>query len=360
MSDDGENATTPNYYNYDYSAYYGELVPDFTPCSNADVKEFGKVFLPTLYSLVFILGFIGNGLVVCVLVKHSKQTNFTDICFFNLALSDLLFVLTLPFYSHYSVVSQWTFGNFMCRFATGSHTTGFYSSIFFMVVMTLDRYMVILHTYKVSHYRSLRAGVAVTLLVWMLSFCVSLPDIIFTKVKNESFGLACIYSPENYAWRNYNIFSINVLGLVIPLLVMIVCYGRIIPIIMNMKTAKKHRVVKVIITIVVIFFLFWTPYNISLFLGFLKSEGILKSNCNLEANLRLAATVTETFAYSHCCLNPIIYAFVGQKFMKRALHLLRKWVPGINLVSTRDFSDSSYRKSSVMTRSSNASSTVIM
>ncbi|KAE8288551.1 C-C chemokine receptor type 2 [Larimichthys crocea] len=135
MSDE-ENIT------YDYSNYYEGSLP--SPCEDSRVSTFGRVFLPTLYSVVFILGFIGNGLVVCVLVKHRNQTNLTDICLLNLALSDILFVITLPFYSHFSVVSEWTFGDFMCRFTGVSHRIGFYSSIFFMVVMTLDRYMVII------------------------------------------------------------------------------------------------------------------------------------------------------------------------------------------------------------------------
>ncbi|XP_075937561.1 C-C chemokine receptor type 1-like [Anarhichas minor] len=356
MSDDGENVTTSQ---YDYSSYYefdygGNT---FSPCSNADLKDFGKVFLPTLYSLVFVLGIVGNGLVVCVLVKHRRQTNLTDICLFNLAVSDLVFVLTLPFYAHFSVVGQWPFGDFMCRFAAGSHNTGFFSSIFFMVVMTLDRYVVIMHAHKVARYRTLRAGVALTALVWMLSLFVSLPAVLFTKVTNESDGLNCHYAPENDAWRIYNIVTINLLGLVIPLLVMIVCYSRIIPVLVNMRSAKKHCVVKLIISIVIAFFVFWAPYNICLFLKSLQLEAMLR---DCEANLMLSITVTETIAYTHCCLNPIIYAFVGQKFMRRVSHMLRKWVPGVLLPSPRDVSYSTYRKSSVMSRSSDATSNFIM
>ncbi|XP_054477079.1 C-C chemokine receptor type 1-like isoform X2 [Anoplopoma fimbria] len=300
----------------------------------------------------------GNGLVVCVLVKHRNQTNLTDICLFNLAVSDLVFVVTLPFYAHYSMVGHWPFGDFMCRFASGSHNTGFFSSIFFMVVMTLDRYLVIMHTKKVAKYRTLRAGFALTAFVWTLSLCVSLPAILFTKVTNESNGLSCNYEPENKAWRLYNIFTMNVLGLVIPLLVMIVCYSRMIPILMNMMSTKKHHVVRLIISIVVAFFLFWAPYNISLFLEFLKSPAI-SGDCDSEANLKLSITVTETIAYTHCCLNPIIYAFVGQKFMGRVLRMLRKWVPGILLPSAREFSDSSHRKSSFMSRTSVTSNLIM-
>lgn len=43
---------------------------DFTlACNESDAKTFGRVFIPTLYSLVFIVGFAGASFVnVCVFV----------------------------------------------------------------------------------------------------------------------------------------------------------------------------------------------------------------------------------------------------------------------------------------------------
>lgn len=302
----------------------------------------------------------GNGLVVCVLVKHRRQTNLTDICLFNLALSDLLFALTLPLFTHFAVVGQWTFGDFLCRFSGITHTTGFFSSIFFIVVMTVDRYVAILHSVPGAWYRTVRAGITMTVSVWILSFSVSLPDLIFTKVTNESYGLACRYMPGNNRWNIYMLFSRNILGLVIPLLVMVVCYSRIIPKLVGMKSAKRHRVVKLIITIMVTFFLFWTPYNIYLILAYLSDQGMLQGEgCDLDASLQLADVVTVCIAYTHCCLNPVIYAFVGQKFAKRALQLLKDWVPSSLLPLAGHLSESSSRRSSVMSRSSEAMSTFI-
>uniref|UniRef100_A0A669D8W2 C-C chemokine receptor type 2 n=1 Tax=Oreochromis niloticus TaxID=8128 RepID=A0A669D8W2_ORENI len=332
-----------NYSDFDYGDY---------PPANSTVQEFSKVFLATLYSLVFILGFIGNGLVVCVLVKHRNQSNLTDICLFNLALSDLLFVFTLPFYSHYARVGQWTFGDFMCRLISGSHHIGFFSSIFFMVVMTLDRYMIIVHAHRVARFRTKRAAIILTVLVWMLSLFVSLPDFISIQETEEYQEFGCDYPEENKVWESYNLFTTNVLGLVIPLLVMVGCYSRIIPRLVNMRTAKKHRIVKLIICIVVVFFLLWAPYNISLFLEFLQEREIILNDETWYKNVKLSITVTEALAYTHCCLNPIIYAFVGEKFMRRALQLLKKLMPGYS----RDLSDSSFRKSSVMSRGSEITS----
>ncbi|XP_030606309.1 C-C chemokine receptor type 2-like [Archocentrus centrarchus] len=352
----GANATE-NTTSYDYSSYNYGNIDGFSPDDITDVKDFSQVFLTFLYSLVFILGFIGNGLVVCVLVKHRNQSNLTDICLFNLALSDLLFIFTLPFYTHYARVSQWIFGGFMCRLISGSHQTGFFSSIFFMVAMTMDRYMIIVHAHRVTRYRTMRAAITLTVLVWMLSLFVSLPDFIFTEAMtndSESHGFECDYPQESKVWERYDLFTINVLGLVIPLLVMVGCYSRIIPTLVTMRTTKKHRIVKLIICIVVVFFLLWAPYNISRFLKFLQEENKIPRNKIWDQNLRMSITVTEAFAYTHCCLNPIIYAFVGQKFTRRALQLLKRLVPGY----TRDLSDSSFRRSSVMSRSSEVTSSI--
>ncbi|XP_031598564.2 C-C chemokine receptor type 2-like isoform X2 [Oreochromis aureus] len=340
-------------YNYDeYENGFG----DYSPTNFSDVQGFSQVFLTTLYSLVFTLGFIGNGLVVYVVVKHRNQSNLTDICLFNLALSDLLFVFTLPFYSHYARVGQWTFGDFMCHLLSGSHQTGFFSSIFFMVVMTLDRYVIIVHAHRVARYRTMRAAIILTVLVWMLSLFVSLPDFIFTQeIKKDSQKNRCSYPEDSKVWERYNLFTTNVLGLVIPLLVMVGCYSRIIPTLVNMRTAKKHRIVKLIICIVVAFFLLWAPYNISRFLKFLQEKEKIPGIDTWDKNIRLSVVVTEAFAYTHCCLNPIIYAFVGQKFTRRALKLLKNFVPGI-----RNLSDSSFRRSSVISKSSEVTSTYIM
>lgn len=293
-------------------------------------------------------------------MKHRNQNNLTDMCLFNLAVSDLLLVLTLPFYAHFSALGSWTFGPFMCRFVSIFHYMGFFSSIFFMIVMTLDRFVIIMHAHTVARYRTWRAGVALTLVVWLLSFSVSLPSFIFSKVTNETDGFSCSYDQDVEARHPYMLFAINILGLVLPLLVMVVCYCWIIPTLVNMRSAKKHRVVKLIVSIMIVFFLFWAPYNICLFLKFLHVPQTQETECSSDNNLRLALTVTETVAYTHCCLNPIIYAFVGQKFMKRAVHLLSKWVPSVLLPSTRDMSDSSYRKSSIVSRSSDVTTTVAM
>ncbi|XP_076008892.1 C-C chemokine receptor type 3-like isoform X2 [Genypterus blacodes] len=264
------------------------------------------------------------------------------------------------FHSHYSCVGHWVFGDFMCHFTSGLHSLGFFSSIFFMVAMTLDRYVVIMHALTVARHRTLRMGAFLSMCVWVLSLLISLPNFVLTEVKNISSVLHCEYKPESSDWRKYNLVTMNVIGLVIPLLVMIVCYSRIIPTLVNMRSAKKHRVVKLIITIVAVFFLSWTPLNIVLILFHLQEESDSSHDCNLKGNLTVAVLVTEVIAYAHCCLNPIIYAFVGQKFMRRVSRMMRMWLPCLTLFYPRDLSESFSRKASASSRSSEFTPTLVL
>lgn len=52
----------------------------------------GHTLLPRL-----AFGLVGNLLVVFALINSQRSKSITDICLLNLALSDLLFVATLPF-----------------------------------------------------------------------------------------------------------------------------------------------------------------------------------------------------------------------------------------------------------------------
>ncbi|XP_060776333.1 C-C chemokine receptor type 5-like [Neoarius graeffei] len=348
----------------DYSDYDSLKQGDYEPqvCSNSNVMDFSQVFLPTVYSIVFIVGFIGNGLVLCVLVKYHKPFNMSDLCLFNLAISDLLFLISLPFWADYAANFNWAFPEFMCHAVTALYMLGFYGSIFFMILMTVDRYAVIVHTSTslIPKHRSVRASIALALFVWTLSLGASLPNIIFSKVKNtgtlENATKCMVEYSERKVWKSFHYTELNILGFIIPLSVMLFCYSRIIPILMTMQSQKKHKAVRLMVVLVTVFFLFWTPYNIVIFLKLLQELGYMTSH-HCYQDLHMAIQWVESIAFCHCCLNPIIYAFVGQKFRNLFLKILREWFPLCFGHCTTVESKSSERTTSKYSHASMISST---
>ncbi|XP_058252477.1 C-C chemokine receptor type 5-like isoform X2 [Hemibagrus wyckioides] len=313
-----------------YDDYYNLSPTSTQVCKNDNVRSFSRIFLPTIYSVVFIVGFIGNGLVVSVLVKYHKKSNVTDVCLFHLALSDLLFLLSLPFWAHYAAITDWIFGSFMCYAVTTLYMLGFYGSIFFMVLMTAHRYTITVHARNSNFTKhwSVRASLLLVFFMWAISLGASLPNIIFAQVNlaNESNISTCKVEYPGKAWRSFSYIELNVLGLIVPLSVMVFCYSRIIPVLKAMKSKKKHKAVRLIFVLFTIFLLFWMPYNIVNFLMFLQQFGYM-NNCQWHKDLNMAMQWVESIAFCHCCLNPIIYAFVGEKFRNLALKILKEWFP---------------------------------
>ncbi|XP_064559423.1 C-C chemokine receptor type 8-like [Zonotrichia leucophrys gambelii] len=292
---------------YDYG--YDE---NTAPCNEGNnFRRFNSLFLPILYCLVFVFCLLGNSLVLWVLLTRKRLTTMTDICLLNLAASDLLFVLPLPFQAYYAS-DQWVFGNVMCKIMAGIYYTGFYSSIFFITLMSVDRYIAIVHALHATRIRTATCGTVISLILWLVAGLASVPNVVFNQELEVEQALQCVptYPPGDNTWKVASQFAANILGLLIPFSILVCCYTQILRDLQKRKNRDKVKAIKMIFIIVIVFFLFWTPFNIALFLDSLQSLHVI-NDCKASSQIALALQLTETISFIHCCLNPIIYAFAG-------------------------------------------------
>ncbi|XP_034616912.1 C-C chemokine receptor type 4 [Trachemys scripta elegans] len=308
-----------------YETYSNSYDDSSKPCSKESIKKFGSHFLPTLYSLVFLLGLVGNSLVILVLFKYKRLKSMTDVYLLNLAISDLLFVFSLPFWSYYAA-DQWVFGDGLCKIISWIYLVGFYSGIFFIMLMSIDRYLAIVHAVFALRARTVTYGIFTSLIVWLVAISASVPEMIFSESYKERNHTTCKprYPGNSTYWRIFSSLEVNILGLMIPSMVMIFCYSMIIKTLLYCRSEKKNKAVKMIFAVMIVFFVFWTPYNIVLFLQLLVDLGII-TKCEISKDLDYAMQGTETLAFFHCCLNPVIYFFMGEKFKKYVKLLFKSW-----------------------------------
>lgn len=317
-----EIATTPKDYEGTTEYDYGHA----TPCQKGDLRAFGAQLLPPLYSLVFVIGLVGNILVVLVLLQYKKLKSMTSIYLLNLAISDLLLLFTLPFWVDYGLKDDWVFGNGMCKLLSGLYHAGLYSEIFFIILLTIDRYLAIVHAVFALRARTVTFGIISSIVTWVLTILAAVPGFYFSKTQLESTHCTCsLHFPHEHLtqWRQFQALKLNILGLILPLVIMVVCYTRIITILFRRPNEKKSKAVRLIFVIMIIFFLFWTPYNLTVFVA--AFQGIIMTNeCEQSKRLDLALQVTEVIAHTHCCVNPVIYAFVGERFRMYLRQLFRR------------------------------------
>ncbi|XP_054847812.1 C-C chemokine receptor type 5-like [Eublepharis macularius] len=300
---------------------------EHAPCANNSAEQFGSQFLPPFYSLVFIFGLLGNALVVMVLVRYKKIKSMTDVYLINLAISDLLFIFSLPFWA-YNAADQWVFGTGMCKFLSGIYLAGFYSGSFFIILLTIDRYLAIVHAVFALKARTVPYGILTSAIMWVVALSASVPELIFNICKMEGSQLKCTSQyPLNTQlnWKQFTTLKTNLIGLVLPIIVMTFCYTKIIMNLVRCRNVKKNKAIRLIFIIMVVYFLFWAPYNIALLLHTFSTSFSL-NNCDSNSKLVITIQFTEAIAMSHCCINPVIYAFAGEKFRKYICSFYRKHI----------------------------------
>lgn len=155
-----------------------------SPCDGELILGDCKVLLAILYCLLFVFGLLGNSLVLLVLLACKRLRSITDMYLLNLALSDLLFVFSFPFQTHYQL-DQWVFGTVICKVVSGFYYIGFFSSMFFIILMSVDRYLAIVHAIYAMKVRTAHTGTVLSLAVWLTATAAASPLLVFYQVAPE-------------------------------------------------------------------------------------------------------------------------------------------------------------------------------
>lgn len=310
------------------------------PCS-AESSDFNKIFLPTVYGIIFILGIIGNGLVVVVMGYQKKVKTMTDKYRLHLSVADLLFVLTLPFWA-VDAAKTWYFGGFLCVSVHMIYTVNLYSSVLILAFISLDRYLAVVRATNSQATRKLLASRVIYVGVWLPAAVLTVPDMVFARLYDtgssnlllqdesletaESRTICQRLYPEKTSviWTVVFRFQHILVGFILPGLVILICYCIIIAKLSQGTKGQvlKKKALKTTVILILCFFFCWLPYCIGIFLDNLIMLNVLSSSCELQQAVDKWISVTEALAYFHCCLNPILYAFLGVKFKKTARNAL--------------------------------------
>lgn len=250
----------------------------------------------------------------------------------------------------------------------------FYCGIFLLGCISLDRYMSIVHATQMYSRRKPWVIQTSCMAAWFLSLLLSISDLTFLEaVDNHRRNTTkCVRNYLMFADRSTNLtfghmqqskwqlasrLSYHLLGFLLPSAVMIFCYSCILHRLRcGSRGLQKQKAIRVIVAVVAVFFLCWTPYNTTLMVDTYHSS---RSNdaCGMKTSLEKAMMITSSVGYLHCSLNPILYAFVGVKFRRQLLAILSSL--GCKVKSTnRPHSTISSRRSSFWSESAETSNSV--
>lgn len=138
------------------------------------------LFLPMalVYSVIFVVGVIGNFLVCLVILKHQNMKTPTNYYLFSLAVSDLLVLL---FGMPLEVYEMWSnypflFGPIGCYFKTALFETVCFASILSVTTVSIERYFAILHPFRAKLESTRKRALRTIVVLWVLSVLFALPN----------------------------------------------------------------------------------------------------------------------------------------------------------------------------------------
>ncbi|XP_070835721.1 C-C chemokine receptor type 6 [Chaetodon trifascialis] len=305
---------------YDYSTE-GDYSDD--GLCNLDQNPNEVITQTYIHSIICAFGLIGNILVIATYIFYKRTKMMTDVYLFNVAVADLIFVVALPFII-YNEQNSWLMGPVACKMLRSAYCVNLYSGMLLLACISGDRYIAIVQARRFFGARShtLIYSRLICSVVWVFAVALTLPTLIYTErfeehsLGTETVSVICQLSfskNETAKLMKVLVPSLQMaIGFLLPLLVMVFCYSRIMCTLLRAQSSQRHKAIRVVWAVVVVFIMCHLPFNVALLehtLSLFKER-----SCETEKTKLQVLAISRSMAYLHCCLNPILYAFIGVKF----------------------------------------------
>ncbi|XP_044129460.1 chemokine-like receptor 1 isoform X2 [Bufo gargarizans] len=284
------------------------------------------VFNIIFYSITFILGITGNGLVIWIAGFKMKKTVST-LWFLNLAIADFVCDMISPLQiTELIMEGHWPFGQTMCKVVSTILFLNMSINSSFLMIMSVDRCASIWCPLWSKEHRTPKLALAISAIIWTTCFMLSSPYLAFFNIFHDSEeGISyCIpiYGADDDTdttmTQTMTIITLVTMFL-IPLSIIAICNSLIILRLRRNRSrhfSRSNRRLKVIITIVLCFFSFWFLFLIWTFLEVLNIE------ISRTADLIISNLVCCIIFFSSC-VNPMIYVFFGRGFKKKSFKSIK-------------------------------------
>lgn len=333
---------------YNYSNYSGVEDYIFDDFGDYEVPAGHRAIL-ALYTIIFLLGVLGNGAVIWVSGFELRRT-VNGVWFLNLALADLLCCLALPFLAlPLTQDHHWPLGGFACKLLPSLTILNMFASVLLLTAISADRCALVMRPVWCQNHRTLAVARGACVAACLLAFLLTLPSIIFRGLRRDAISekATCVleYSTVGRHQRLTELLtsvSRFIFGFLAPFVVISVCYGLLLARVHSKRFARSKKATRLVLVVIVSFFACWLPFHV---------VGLILASSSPTSSLFKSAVAVDPVvtgvAYINSCINPVIYVVMGQDFKDKCR---RSWRAVLRGVMSEDLSGSTLGDSRAKTK----------
>uniref|UniRef100_A0A8C5X817 G protein-coupled receptor 87 n=1 Tax=Malurus cyaneus samueli TaxID=2593467 RepID=A0A8C5X817_9PASS len=283
-----------------------------------------NIVLPVLYLVIFLASLLLNGLAVWIFFHIRNKTSFI---FYlkNIVVADLLMTMTFPFRMVRDAQGPGPgpLSALLCRYSSVLFSTNMYTTIVFLGLISVDRYLKVVKPFGDSRMYSIAFTKALSAGVWLLMALLALPGLILASARRGPGECPQPRSPPGLLLRwHWAVLYIHGGTFVAVLAVLIGCYVAISRYIQRSSrqfisaSGRKRRHNQSIRVVVAVFFTCFLPYHLCRVpFAFGHLERLLGDSAHRV--LYYCKEMTLFLSACNVCLDPIIYFFMCRSFSRR-------------------------------------------
>ncbi|XP_072450755.1 P2Y purinoceptor 4-like [Chiloscyllium punctatum] len=292
-------------------------------------EEFKYILLPVSYGIVFVVGLVLNAIALWIFSCKLRPWNASITYMFNLALSDLLYVLSLPLLTYYYANrNDWPFGVILCKLTRFLFYANLYSSILFLTCISVHRFIGIYYPFQSLKWIKVKRAWVVCLLVWAAVIICLIPNLLFVTTSKRAGDILCHDTTRREDFPQYVSYSsaIMVILFIIPFFIIVICYSLMTrelikaPMSKSNKTSYnvKKKSIKMIIIVLFVFSLCFVPFHITRTIYY--TFRVLEKSCYALNIVNFTYKITRPLASVNSCIDPILYYLAGDIYRKKVVH----------------------------------------
>ncbi|XP_076863922.1 QRFP-like peptide receptor [Brachyhypopomus gauderio] len=315
------------------------------------IHEPSTIALATMYSLSFIVGFVGNLLAIrmlaCRRAGRAESVSATRSLLVNLAACDLMVVcVCMPVTLGHTVYTAWVYGDVLCRAAPFVQALSVSASVLSLTVISVNRYYSVHSPLNARSYFTRRRIHATIGAVWALSSTICMPLLFMVKLDEILLGDVAVPICREL-WPHARLKQVYNVLLFVALYCVPVTFNLTISFLTGRKLwmasqrfsdfdphgqaayasclKTRKNIAKVVVALVLLFAISWLPLY--------AADILIDRETAPPPWVLQARPFAQWLGLTNSSLNPICYCFLGDlhrsakvfrtRYQQRMLSLIR-------------------------------------